>query len=237
MKPVAIFRHLSWEGAGYLDEFLAARNIPTQMICVDQGESIPDDPQTFSGLVFMGGSMSVNDSLPWIADSLRLIRSAIAHDIPVLGHCLGGQLIAKALGATIRANPVKEIGWGAVQVCDTTEAKNWFGETQHFISFHWHGETFDLPAEATHLLSNTCCAHQAFVFQQKHLALQCHIEMTEAMIIDWCREGCAELHTARHSPCVQSATTMQQNMPDRLRSLHSVADRVYERWLTGLVHT
>lgn len=237
MKPIAIFRHIPWEGAGYLDEFLAARHIPTQLICVDQGEAIPNDPQPFSGLIFMGGSMSVNDSLPWIADSLHLIRSAIADDIPVLGHCLGGQLIAKALGATVHANPVKEIGWGNVQVVPSAEAHDWLGNTHTFESFHWHGETFDLPEGATHLLNNTCCPHQAFVFQKKHLALQCHIEMTETMITDWCREGADEIREAHNSPCVQNSHTMQHDMAIKLRALHLIADHIYEHWLTSTCQT
>lgn len=76
----------------------------------------------------MGGPMSVNDDLPWIDPELTLIRQAVANDIPVLGHCLGGQLISKALGGVVGKNPVKEIGWGEVSVADNPVAREWFGE-------------------------------------------------------------------------------------------------------------
>ena len=116
MKPIAIFRHAAPEGPGYLAEFLDERQIPWQLIAIDAGDAVPSDINAFSGLVFMGGPMSANDELPWIAHELALIRDAVARDIPVLGHCLGGQLISKALGGTVSRNPVKEIGWGEVTV-------------------------------------------------------------------------------------------------------------------------
>jgi GMP synthase-like glutamine amidotransferase len=181
MRPIAIFRHLDIEGPGYLAEFLDARCIPWTLIAIDAGMTQPESPEAYSGLVFMGGPMSVNDDLPWIAASLDLIRQAVDRDIPVLGHCLGGQLIAKALGGTVSRNPVKEIGWHSVSVADLPEARAWFGNIRQFSAYHWHGETFSLPDGATHLLSSQHCRNQAFAIG-KHLALQCHVEMTEPMI-------------------------------------------------------
>ena len=116
MKPIAIFRHVAAEGPGYLAEFLDMQQIPWRLIAIDAGDAVPHSVEAYSGLVFMGGPMSVNDALPWIAPALALIRDAVAGDIPVLGHCLGGQLISKALGGTVSRNPVKEIGWGEVTV-------------------------------------------------------------------------------------------------------------------------
>ena len=97
MKPVAIFRHLPIEGPGYFATFLDNNHIPWRLIKIDAGEKPPTSIAEFSGLVFMGGPMSVNDDLPWIENSLTLIRQADTDDVPVLGHCLGGQLMAKAL--------------------------------------------------------------------------------------------------------------------------------------------
>mgnify|MGYP000048782833 CR=1 FL=1 len=97
MKPVAIFRHSPIEGPGYFAIFLEGHGIPWRLIAIDAGEAVPDSPETFSGLCFMGGPMSVNDDLPWIAQELGLIRSAAALGIPVMGHCLGSQLLAKVL--------------------------------------------------------------------------------------------------------------------------------------------
>src|SRR5687767_4370605 len=101
MKPVAIFRHSPTEGPGFFAAFLEEHGIPWKLIAIDAGETVPDDPTQFSGLGFMGGPMSVNDPLPWIPPVLNLIKHAIDKDIPVIGHCLGGQLMSKALGGQI----------------------------------------------------------------------------------------------------------------------------------------
>jgi GMP synthase-like glutamine amidotransferase len=235
MKPVAIFRHAETEGPGYLAEFLDRHAIPLQMIHIDQGEAVPQDAGAFSGLVFMGGPMSVNDELPWIPKVLALIRDAHAKDIPLLGHCLGGQLISKALGAVVGRNPVKEIGWGKVEVSDNETARAWFGDIKQFAAFHWHGETFGLPPGATHLLSSAHCSNQAYAVG-KHLALQCHVEMTEPMIRAWCEVGAEELAASANSPAVQSAPVMQAQMGGHLPELHRVAAQLYQHWLRGLQH-
>lgn len=233
MKPIAIFRHTPTEGAGYFAEFLNERTLPWQLICIDAGEAVPSDACQFSGLVFMGGPMSVNDDLPWIAPVLALIRDAVARDIPVLGHCLGGQLMSKAMGGTVSRNAIKEIGWGEISVEDNATAHSWFGTLQKISAFHWHGETFSLPAGAIHLLSSQYCNNQAFALG-KHLALQCHIEMTEQMILDWCEVGADEIESASASPGVQTASLMQEEMVRRLPALRQLAAQVYDHWLLGL---
>ncbi|MBY0576439.1 MAG: type 1 glutamine amidotransferase [Gallionellaceae bacterium] len=233
MKHIAIFRHASIEGPGYLAEFLDAHHIPWQLIAIDAGEAVPDSADDYSGLVFMGGPMSVNDDLPWIAPVLKLIRDAVAADIPVLGHCLGGQLISKALGGSVSRNPVKEIGWGEVTVADNSVAHEWFGGAQKFQAFHWHGETFTLPQGATHLLSSAYCANQAYAIG-KHLALQCHVEMTAGMITSWCEAGAEEILTSRNSPAVQTAGEMQRQAASELSQLQGIAAQLYRRWVSGL---
>ncbi|MCR4299177.1 MAG: type 1 glutamine amidotransferase [Gallionella sp.] len=233
MKPIAIFRHAAPEGPGYLAEFLDEQHIPWQLIAIDAGDAVPSGINAFSGLVFMGGPMSVNDELPWIAQELALIREAVAKDIPVLGHCLGGQLISKALGGTVSRNPVKEIGWGEAMVADNNTARAWFGEVRHFNAFHWHGETFSLPQNATLLLSSAYCANQAWAIG-KHLALQCHVEMTAAMIVSWCEVGAEEILVAKNSPAVQSAAEMQRQIPGELPHLREVAAQLYSCWINGL---
>ncbi|MEO8343027.1 MAG: type 1 glutamine amidotransferase [Gallionella sp.] len=232
MKPIAIFRHAHTEGPGYLGTFLDARTIPWQLIAIDAGDAVPSSVSDYSALVFMGGPMSVNDDLPWIAPVLALIRDAVDRDIPLLGHCLGGQLISRALGATVSRNPAKEIGWGEVQVSDNNIARTWFGKMRSFTAFHWHGETFALPQGATHLLSSAHCANQAYSIG-KHLALQCHVEMTEEMIAAWCAVGADEI-AASNSPAVQSVSEIQQQMKDKLPQLNSVADQLYSHWAKGL---
>src|SRR3954452_3674663 len=142
MKPVAVLRTSPSEGPGYFATYLERRSIAWKTIALDEGAGVPRDPRRFAGLVFMGGPMSANDALPWIAPALELIREAVRKDVPVLGHCLGGQLMSKAFGGTVRSNAVKEIGWGEVRVADNAVAREWLGVLQAFMSFHWHGETF-----------------------------------------------------------------------------------------------
>lgn len=233
MKPIAIFRHSLAEGPGHFALFLTQHAIPWQMFHIDQGEAVPTAASAFSGLVFMGGPMSVNDDLPWIPQVLNLIRNAYAEDIPLLGHCLGGQLISKALGAVVSKNPVKEIGWGLAEVSDNATAREWFGDIRAFESFHWHGETFSLPQGAVHLLSSAYCDNQAYAIG-KHLAMQCHVEMTEHMIVEWCEVGAQELAASAKSPAVQSADQMQAQMHDKLPQLHKVAEQLYRHWLHGI---
>lgn len=235
MKPVAIFRHLPIEGPGYFATFLDNNHIPWRLIKIDAGESPPKDINEFSGLVFMGGPMSVNDDLPWIDSSLALIRRAVETDMPVLGHCLGGQLMAKALGGTVSANPVKEMGWGEVTVPDNTVAKAWFGDLTQFESFHWHGETYSLPSGAQCILSSPYCENQAFAMDM-HLGMQCHVEMTERMVIDWCSVAAEELLTLLDSdqPAVQSINEIEKNLSQRVENLNSVAERLYLKWISYL---
>lgn len=235
MKPVAIFRHSAIEGPGYLAAFLDEQGIPWQLIKVDAGDTIPPTAKAFSGVVLMGGPMSVNDDLPWIAPLLKLIREAVAADIPMLGHCLGGQLISKALGASVNKNAVKEIGWGALNVSKNETAPHWFGEIEVFNGFHWHGETFSLPKNAVHLLSSVYCENQAYVIG-KHLAFQCHIEMTPEMVQSWYEAGVDELRQSADSPAVQQTEIMLENLPLHCFFLNKVAARIYAMWIKGLVN-
>ncbi len=136
----------------------------------------------------------------------------MAADMPVLDHCLGGQLMAKACGARVSENPIKEIGWGPATVTDSEVAKHWFADIERFNPFHWHGETFDLPVGANHLLASAHCQNQAYAMG-KHLAMQCHIEMTPDMIKSWCDKDQQELLEAKLSLAVQQADGMQENLP------------------------
>ena len=236
IKSVIIFRFLAHEDPGYLGDFLTAQNITWQLVKVDEDEPMPSSILAYSGMVLMGGSMSVNDDLPWIAQILALIREAISHDIPVLGHCLGSQLMSKALGGVITKNAVKEIGWGEVMVSKNETAKNWFGSIQTFNAFHWHGETFALPQGATHLLASAYCQNQAWSIG-KHLALQPHIEMTTEMVVKWCEEGEEELLESAASPAVQQVDAMQQELPLHVFFLQKVAKQIYSQWIKGLSRT
>ncbi len=197
---------------------------------------MPRDPRLFSGLAFMGGAMSVNDDLPWIPQALELMREAVRNDVPVLGHCLGGQLMSKAFGGAVRVNSCKEIGWGEVRVADNGVAREWFGDLHAFEAFQWHGDTFSIPPGGTRVLENEHCANQAFALG-KHLALQCHVEMTEEMVRSWLASGADEMLAAAASPAVQPADEIRRDLERRLAALHGVADRIYDRWSEKLTRS
>jgi GMP synthase-like glutamine amidotransferase len=234
MKSVAIFRHSPTEGPGYFATYLDSRDLPWRLVALDRGEAVPTRTEDFSGLVFMGGPMSVNDDLPWIAPVLGLIRKAVAADVPVLGHCLGGQLMSKALGGSVGRNPIKEIGWGEIQVADNEQARTWFGpDLTRFESFHWHGETFTIPPGGVRIMGNRNCENQGFVVG-KNLGMQCHVEMTEQLIDSWCESGAEEIAGSEFGPAVQSAEQMKSRMQEKIVAMRRVADRLYERWVEGL---
>jgi len=232
MKEILIFRHAAGEGPGYFARFLDRHGLPYRLIRIDQNEPIPDSIDDSSGLVMMGGPMSVNDPLPWIPRILALVRQAMAADRPVLGHCLGSQLLSKALGGTVAPNPVREIGWLPVRRIDNAEANEWLdGLAPEFDVFHWHGETFTIPAGASHILTSRACSHQGFVIG-KALGLQCHVEMLPKMIHDWARIGQDDI--VKPSATVQSLAQMTENLEQRISHLHQVADILYNRWIQGL---
>lgn len=230
---MAIFRHARSEGPAYFATALERKSIPFTLIPMDEGAKVPRDARAYSGLAFMGGPMSVNDELAWIAPALELVRNAVRQEVPVLGHCLGGQLMAKALGGEVTRTKVKEIGWGEVQVSDNVVAREWFGDLARFESFHWHGETFSIPPGGTRVLGNAHCANQAFALG-RHFGMQCHVEMTEDLIRSWLRGGADEIRKSAASAGVQSPPEIERRMAQRVEALHKVADRVYDKWTEGL---
>lgn len=235
MQPVAIFRHSLTEGPGYFAIFLEQQGIPWTLIAIDQGEAVPATADNFSGLCFMGGPMSVNDPLLWIEPVCALIRDAVAKAVPVIGHCLGGQLISKALGGEVTRNPVKEIGWSDAVGETNTIAKHWLGNrTGHTETvFQWHGETFSLPAGASRILSNQHCTNQMFALGP-HLGMQCHVEMTPEMIACWCEQWADETIGAPDQPSVQTPERMQSEITTRLPAMRQLSEQLYTVWVSGL---
>ena len=233
MKPVYILRHIECEGPGYLEKVLYRKDIPFQLIAIDEDDPVPASPQSCSGLVLMGGPMSANDDDEWIKQEITLIQNAIEHRLPVLGHCLGGQLIAKALGATIKNNPVREIDWYPVYRADPHATPGWL---THFRIpqnvFHWHEETFELPEGAQHLLSSDHCLNQAFQYEDNVLAFQCHIEMTDDMVGELSQLYSDQLKEPPDT--VQSHHDMLADVEYYMANMHKLADEIYNDWLSKL---
>ncbi len=196
---------------------------------------MPATAENYSGLCFMGGPMSVNDPLPWISPVCALIRDAVARNIPVIGHCLGGQLISKALGGQVTKNPVKEIGWGSAESGDDALARHWLGDMASAAStiFQWHGETFSLPPGASRLFANAYCANQMYVLGP-HLGMQCHVEMTPEMIATWCEQWADEAIAVADQPSVQTPEEMLAQISERLPVMRQLSEQLYSVWIGGL---
>jgi GMP synthase-like glutamine amidotransferase len=235
VKPVAVFRFSDTEGPGHFATFLDANRLAWKLVKLDEGDPVPASSEAFAGLAFMGGPMSANDELPWTQPVLALMRDAVARGVPVIGHCLGGQMLARALGGKVTVNPVKEIGWNPVKVEDNATAREWFGaDLAGFTTFQWHGDTFTIPPGGERILTGAYCPNQAYVVDGRHLGLQCHVEMTPEMIASWIASGAGEVRANLSSPAVQPVEEIEGEMPARLPGLSRNAERLYRRWVKGL---
>ena len=233
MLPVAIFRFSPTETPGRFGDWLDAQGIAWRLVALDEGAAVPASPRDFAGIGMMGGPMSVNDDLPWVAPLCRLLRTAVARGVPVIGHCLGGQLLAKAMGASVRPAVTPELGWIDVTTNDAGARRAWFGDRDTFTTFEWHDETFALPPGAKRVLTNSYNVEQGFLLDDRHLGLQCHLEMTAELLKSWLASSAGEL-PAVSMPERQSAAEVRRDLPQRLARHHAVAGDVYARWTQGL---
>jgi GMP synthase-like glutamine amidotransferase len=187
---VLILRHEPFEHLGHFADHL------DDYTYHDLGEPLPQE--SHCGLIIMGGPMSANDNLPGLQNELGLIEEALHNDVPVLGICLGSQLIARALGARVYRNQELEIGWEKVWLTEAGKKDAVIGGIESPETFfHWHGETFDLPEGAEWLAYSEKCRHQAYRYGRKVYGLQFHPEVTPEMIEDWCDQpvNCGDVQT------------------------------------------
>ena len=221
MSPVLAFRHGLSENLGLIAGALAQRHISYQYVDLYDGGAAPH-VEGAAGLIFMGGPMSVNDHLPYLRAEEQIILKAFARGIPILGVCLGSQLIAKALGSRVYPNPVKEIGWFPVRFTEAARTDRLFaGLDASETVFHWHGETFDLPQGAELLAWSDACRHQAFRIGNAY-GLQFHLEVTPEMISGWC---------ARDANCGDMREIDATIDPYRdAGGLRELSQRVFGRW-------
>lgn len=189
MAPVLAFRHVPYEPLGLIGDALRRHAIDFEYVDLFQASGSLIPPADARALIFMGGPMSANDDLPFIRQELRYIAQAALQNKPLLGVCLGAQLIALALGARVFQNPVKEIGWAPVDFTAAAEGDFLFqGLPQRQMMFHWHHDTFELPPGAELLASSAACRHQAYRVGDRIYGLQFHLEVTAATISDWCAQ-------------------------------------------------
>lgn len=176
------FQHVPFEGLGSIEGWIRRRRHTLGATRFHRGEPLPA-VEDVDLLVVMGGPMNVHEQAkyPWLTREKRFIEGAIASSRKVLGVCLGSQLVADVLGARAYANNEKEIGWFAIETTGAAAASRLFGRFPARLEvFHWHGDTFDIPAGALHVARSGSCAHQAFVYGERVVGLQFHLEMMKA---------------------------------------------------------
>lgn len=231
VSPVLILQNLSSDGPGYLGEWLAGRGIAFDVFDAEAGHAYPASIDRYRALALLGGEMSANDDLPSLWQAERLILQAMAADRPVIGHCLGGQLMARALGARVVESPAPEVGWQTMHVADTPAARAWFGAAGERTVYHWHGESFELPRGAELLASSGACPHQAFVIG-RHLAMQFHLELDAHKLATWsASKDRAYRELQRRYATVHSGHDMRAQGVEALPAQQRFADQVYRRWL------
>lgn len=230
MKPALVLQHLDADGPAYLADWLRRAGLSFEVFNTQAGQAFPGSIAPYGALAVLGGEMSANDPLPSLRDAERLILEAMAEGIPVLGHCLGGQLMARALGAAVVASPAPEIGWHAVQRLDDEEAVRWFGDEAQPTLFQWHYDAFELPAGARPLARSDACAHQAFAIGP-HLAMQFHVELDRAKLEAWTEAHDERFFASAARPTVHGVERMRQDTGRFLSRQQALADRIYGRWI------
>jgi GMP synthase-like glutamine amidotransferase len=225
---VHILQHVPFEDIGSMASWLAERGTTVSYTRFFDGPALP--PLKGLDLVIaMGGPMSVNDesTLPWLRPEKRFIRDAVEQGIPMLGVCLGAQLIASSLGARVYRNPHKEIGWYPIEA--TPGAADTFRFPDKCTVFHWHGETFDLPSGAVRLARSAACENQAFQIGRHAIGLQFHLETTSKSaraILDNCGDELIP------GPYVQTVSELREVKDTAYAEINSLMAKVLS-YITG----
>jgi len=234
MKPVLVFQHIWCETPGIFLDLFREQKCPVETVKLYEGEQPPDDLSRFSGLLVMGGPMSVNDEAdyPWLKAEDRILKEALALDVPTLGICLGSQLIAKAAGGAVRRGPLKEIGWYPVRLTAAARHDRLFRESPETIEvFQWHGEYFDTPPGAVNLASSDLYQCQAFSIGQNVYGLLFHLEVTGQMVKEWVGTFKEELDSVKEYIRPEA---IFERLPQRIDELNRHARRLFARFCESL---
>jgi GMP synthase (glutamine-hydrolysing) len=227
-QDVIVIQHAAPEHLGSIEPALRAFSLAPLVLRPYAGEAVPRFVGDAAGLVVLGGAMGVYEqgTYPHLTDEIALIRDALRSGTPVLGVCLGSQLLAAALGAEVKPGPAKEIGWHDVSLTEAAARDALFaGVPSRFAGFHWHGDVYPVPAGSVPLAYSAMTACQGFRHGELSYGLLFHLEMTAAMIEDWVATSGAELRAAEVAP-----SDVLAGLSDRVARLSAIGEMVFTRW-------
>jgi len=234
MRPVLVFQHIGCETPGIFADLLREQKRPIETVRFFGGDRAPEDLSQYSGLLVMGGPMSVNDEAehPWLKAEDQLLKKALALDFPTLGICLGSQLIAKAAGGTVRRGPRKEIGWYPVRLTSAARHHPLFrGLPETIEVFQWHGEYFDTPPGAVSLASSELYQCQAFSIGRNVCGLLFHLEVIGPMVREWVATFKEELDGVKEYIRPEA---ILKDLPSRIDTLNRWARTLFTRFCESL---
>lgn len=226
---VTLLQHIHCETPGIISDCLQSANIDMRFVRTFERNPIPSNLDTQAGLIVMGGPMSVYDheQFPFLLEEQRLIEEALKDDKPVLGVCLGSQLLAATLGAEVKSGAQKEIGWHPVTLTeDAATDALWKELPARFTAYHWHGDVYDLPQGAVSLASSELTPCQGFRYGTNAYGFLFHMEVTEKII----ENMVAEFQDELEEQCITAESIIQKTR-DYLSALQTVGGRVFRRWV------
>ncbi len=223
--------HSKTETMGLLGDLLKEKKLPYRETHLFTGDGLPRDTHHLQGLIVMGGPMNVDeiDKYPFLFEEVRLIEKMISESKPVLGICLGAQLIAKALGSNVYPNKHKEVGWHSIEFTENAAADPVFSSSPRSLKvLHWHGDTFDLPQGAVHLARSSRCENQAYRWGATTYGLQFHLEVTTSMVTSWTHssDGINDIKSAG-----EKADAILNETASAFGELESHARRIFSNYL------
>ena len=234
MAPVLILQHQTPERPAYLATWLDQHHVPFEIRCAGAGQEFPATIEPYSALAVMGGGMSANDPLLSNRQAEILVLQAMRLDRPVIGHCLGGQLMTRALGGTVGASPQPEIGWQPIEYEDDPLVAHWFGSNPTSTVIQWHYDAFTVPTGAVRLAGSAACPNQAWALGP-HLAMQFHIEMDADKVHNWVQDDDLLWADAREKyASVQHSDAIVQGIESYLTQHQATADHIYRTWLSTI---